>query len=177
MGAAPALNRAYMQMCWLVPDLEEAIAGWARTAGVGPFFWFDDVGATEGRHRGEPADFPTSTAAIAYAGDMQIELVCQENDEPGIFRDLFPRVSTACTTSPSSVRTTRRSATPTSPPAPKWPTRPSSAAVPAPVGSTRRPPSVFMVELLERSRARDMGFATMRAAAESWDGTNPITRF
>ena len=57
----------------------------------GPFFWFDDVGATEGRHRGEPADFPTSTAAIAYAGDMQIELVCQENDEPGIFRDLFPR--------------------------------------------------------------------------------------
>ena len=35
----------------------------------------------------------------------------------------------------------------------------------------------FMVELLERSRARDMGFAAMRAAAESWDGTNPITRF
>ena len=35
----------------------------------------------------------------------------------------------------------------------------------------------FMVELLERSRARDMGFAAMRAAAESWDGHDPITRF
>ena len=91
MAAAPVLNRAFMQTCWLVPDLAAAIDGWVRTAGVGPFFWFDDVGATEGRHRGQPADFPTSTAAIAYAGDLQIELVCQENDEPGIFRDLFPR--------------------------------------------------------------------------------------
>ena len=24
-------------------------------------------------------------------GDVQIELVCQENDEPGVFRDVFPR--------------------------------------------------------------------------------------
>src|SRR3546814_12955338 len=80
-----------MQVCWLVPDLATAIDGWARTSGVGPFFWFDDIGATDGRHRGVPTEFPRCSAAIAYAGDLQIELVCQENDDPGVFRDLFPR--------------------------------------------------------------------------------------
>ena len=35
----------------------------------------------------------------------------------------------------------------------------------------------FMVELLEPSATRDAGFAAMRAAAESWDGVNPITSF
>jgi hypothetical protein len=34
-----------------------------------------------------------------------------------------------------------------------------------------------MVELLEPSTMREKGFAAMRAAAQSWDGTDPITRF
>jgi len=177
MGEAPALNRAYMQMCWLVPDLEEAIDAWARTAGVGPFFWFDDVGATDGRHRGEPAEFPTSTAAIAYAGDQQIELVCQENDEPGIFRDLFPRgryglhhLAVICDEYEAD-----RDA---------YVAAGAEVAYEACIGGRTRtcwvdtsPTLGVMIELLERSRARDMGFATMRTAAESWDGINPITRF
>jgi hypothetical protein len=32
----------------------------------------------------------------------------------------------------------------------------------------------FMVELLEPSETRQAFFATMRAAADSWAGTNPI---
>ena len=80
-----------MQVCWVVPDLEAAIGSWARTAGVGPFFWFDGVDCTDGRYRGTPAEFPAVTAAIAYAGELQIELVCQDNDEPGVFRDVFAK--------------------------------------------------------------------------------------
>jgi hypothetical protein len=30
-------------MCWVVPDLARAIADWAGTAGIGPFFVFDQV--------------------------------------------------------------------------------------------------------------------------------------
>jgi Glyoxalase/Bleomycin resistance protein/Dioxygenase superfamily len=177
MGSAPALNRAYMQICWLVPDLEAAIDGWVRTGGVGPFFWFDDVGATEGRHRGKPAEFPTSTAAIAYAGDMQIELVCQENNEAGIFRDLFPRgryglhhLAVMC-----EDYETERDA---------YVAAGAEVAYEARIGGRTRtcwvdtsPTLGFMVELLEQSRARTMGFAAMRTAAEQWDGKNPITRF
>ena len=90
MVAVPMPGPGFMQVCWLVPDLEAAIDTWATTAGVGPFFWFDGVPFEDGRHRGVPAEYPPSTAAIAYSGDVQIELVCQENDAPGVFRDVFP---------------------------------------------------------------------------------------
>src|SRR3546814_19935951 len=63
MGVASSPNRDFMQVCWLVPDLATAIDGWARTSGVGPFFWFDDIGATDGRHRGVPTEFPRVSAA------------------------------------------------------------------------------------------------------------------
>ena len=177
MVAVPMPGPGFMQVCWLVPDLEAAIDTWATTAGVGPFFWFDGVPFEDGRHRGAPAEFPVSTAAIAYAGDVQIELVCQENDEPGIFRDIFPRghyglhhLAVVC----DDYEADRAAYVATG----------AEVAYEAQIGGRTRtcwvdtsPTLGFMVELLERSRARDMGFAAMRAAAESWDGHNPITRF
>jgi hypothetical protein len=176
MVPLPFPNRAFMQVCWVVPDLEVAIQSWARSAGVGPFFWFDDIGARNGRHRGRPADFPTSTAAIAYAGDLQIELVCQENDEPGAFRDLFPRghhglhhMALICDDYEAERDNYLEAG--------------AELAYEATILDSRTcwvdtsPTLGFMVELLERSRARDRGFAAMRAAAEHWDGKNPITRF
>ena len=38
-----ARNRNYMQLCWVVPDLDAAIARWLATTGAGPFFVFEDV--------------------------------------------------------------------------------------------------------------------------------------
>ena len=176
MGTLPFPNPAFMQMCWVVPDLDAAIDRWVTTAGVGPFFWFDEVVATDGRHRGKPADFPASTAAIAYAGDMQIELVCQENDEPGVFRDLFPRgqyglhhLALIC----DDYEAERDAYVGTG----------AELAFEAYIGDARTawvdtsPTLGFMVELLEPSRSRARGFAAMRAAAEAWDGKDPITRF
>ena len=91
MTAVPFPNRDFMQVCWVVPDLRAAIDSWVSSAGVGPFFWFDGVPFVDGRHRGRPAEFPACTAAIGCAGDLQIELVCQDNDDPGVFRDVFRR--------------------------------------------------------------------------------------
>jgi Glyoxalase/Bleomycin resistance protein/Dioxygenase superfamily len=177
MIALPPQNPAFMQMCWVVPDLEAAIDGWVRTAGVGPFFWFDDVTATDGVHRGQTADFPRSTAAIAYAGDTQIELVCQENDDPGVFRDLFDRgqyglhhLARLC----EDYEAERNAYTDTG----------VEIAFEARIGGRARTCWVdtsstlgLMIELLEPSRSRTWGFATMREAAASWDGKQSITRF
>ena len=44
-------SRNYMQICWVVPDLHAAIEHWARQAGVGPFFYFDDVTYENGVYR------------------------------------------------------------------------------------------------------------------------------
>lgn len=173
---APFPNRNFMQMCWTVPDLRSAIDSWVRNAGVGPFFWFDGVDFTGGRHRGAPADFPKVQAAIAYAGEVQIELVCQDNDEPGVFRDLFgdgefglhhmalycndyeverdayidAGAQLAFEGKLDGIRTC-------------WVDTSSTLG--------------FMVELLEPSAARDAGFAAMRAAAEKWDGSDPVVTF
>lgn len=165
-----------MQVCWVVPDLHVAIDSWVRSAGVGPFFWFDGVACSDGRYRGTPAEFPAVTAAIAYAGELQIELVCQDNDEPGVFRDLFGpgqaglhHMALICTDYESE-----RDA---------YIDAGAELAFEGRIGNSRTcwvdttPTLGFMVELLEPSEMREKGFAAMRAAAESWDGANPITSF
>jgi hypothetical protein len=173
MISVPFPNRNFMQVCWMVPDLRAAIDSWVQTAGVGPFFWFDGVPFTDGSHRGTPAGFPASIAAIAYAGDLQIELVCQDNDEPGIFRDVFPRGQFGLHHMALMCRDyeAERAA---------YIDAGAELAFEGRIGTSRTcwvdtsPSLGFMVELLEPSETRQAFFATMRAAAELWDGTKPI---
>jgi hypothetical protein len=162
-----------MQVCWVVPDLSAAIDSWVHSAGVGPFFWFNGVAFTDGRHRGEPAEFPTVSAAIAYADDLQIELVCQDNDEPGVFRDSFRRgefglhhMALLCDDYEVERDTYIEAG--------------AELAFEGRTGTSRTswvdtsPTLGFMIELLEPSASREAFFANMRQAAESWDGTDPI---
>lgn len=83
-------NRNYMQLCWVVPDLEAAIHHWVRSAGAGPFFVFGEVHFEDGLYRGTPADVAPHRASIGYHGDMQIELIQPLADEPGIWTDVVP---------------------------------------------------------------------------------------
>lgn len=87
----PALrNRDYMQMCWVVIDLESAIDQWIRTTGAGPFFIFGEVHFTDSYYRGAPMDIQPMRAAMGQFGATQIELVQPVGDDPGIWTDLFP---------------------------------------------------------------------------------------
>ena len=87
----PALrNRDYMQLCWVVTDLDAAIDHWVKTAGAGPFFVFDTVSFTDSNYRGTPMDITPMDAAMGQFGDTQIELVQPTGDDPGIWGDLVP---------------------------------------------------------------------------------------
>lgn len=83
-------TRNYMQMAWVVPDLDVAIATWSAKAGVGPFFVFDAVEFGDAVYRGKPSVTPKSAAAMAYAGDMQIELIAPLEDIPSFWTDRTP---------------------------------------------------------------------------------------
>jgi hypothetical protein len=176
MAARTFPNREFMQVCWVVPDLTAAVDGWVQSAGVGPFFWFDGVPFADGRHRGRSADFPACTAAIAYAGELQIELVCQENDDPGVFRDLFARGQYGLHHMALLCRDyeAERDA---------YIEAGAELAFEGVVGTSRTswvdtsPALGFMVELLEPSASRARGFATMRDAARNWDGSTAIVTF
>ena len=77
-----------MQNGFVVPDWREAALHWARTLGVGPFFVVEHVAFAELRFRGEPTAIDMSVA-IAYAGELQIELVQQHDANASIYTDFL----------------------------------------------------------------------------------------
>ena len=77
------------QICWVVPDIDAAIRYWGETLGVGPWSLTRHVEVTGFEHAGEPSDVDMSLA-IAYSGDMQIELIEQHNQAPSLYHDVAP---------------------------------------------------------------------------------------
>jgi hypothetical protein len=84
-------NKTYMQLCWVVPDLEASIRHWVKSTGAGPFFVFEGLSFEDGTYRGSPSDVQPCRAAIGQLGDMQIELVEPGNEGPGLWTDVVPR--------------------------------------------------------------------------------------
>ncbi len=74
-----------MQLAYLPDDIDAAIAHWL-SLGVGPFFRLNHVDYRRATHKGVETRIDFSMA-IAYWGDIQIELIDQHNDAPSIYRD------------------------------------------------------------------------------------------
>jgi hypothetical protein len=168
-------SRDYMQICWVVPDLHAAIEHWARQAGVGPFFVFDDVAYENGVYRGRPWTPVKFHAAIAQAGAMQIELVTQLEEGPSMFRELVPagqsrlhHMSTYTHDFEADLDHYRR-----------------AGAEVVFTGLVKGAPVCwldtvktlgFMTELITANPLKEQVFARFREAAETWDGGDPIRR-
>jgi hypothetical protein len=170
----PALrNKQYMQMCWVVPDLDAAVAQWLRSTAAGPFFLFEDVHFTESNYRGTPMDVAPHRAAIGQHGDMQIELISPIGDNPGIWRDIVPHgkagfhhVGLYC----DDYEAERAEYLATS----------AEMAFEGRMLGARTcyidtsPSLGFMVELITANPVAEQVFAEFRNAAQGWDGSNPI---
>ena len=72
------------QLAFLPSDFDAAVRYWTEVMGVGPFYLLPNVSLGDMRYKGQPTGAVFSIA-IAYWGDVQIELVRPENDEPGIY--------------------------------------------------------------------------------------------
>jgi len=75
-----------MQNAFVVDDLEAAMDHWLHKMGVGPFFVFEHIKFKEAFFRGKPMNVDM-TAAIAYWGDVQIELIKQYDNAPSIYNE------------------------------------------------------------------------------------------
>ena len=75
------------QICWVVPEMDAAIRYWGETLGVGPWSLTRHVEVTGFECEGRPSDVDMSIA-IAYSGEMQIELIEQHNDALSLYRDV-----------------------------------------------------------------------------------------
>lgn len=74
-----------MQIAFVPADFEAAIRLWTEVMGVGPFFLIENIALENMRYLGKPSDC-IFTIALAYWGDVQVELIRQENDAPSIYQ-------------------------------------------------------------------------------------------
>jgi hypothetical protein len=72
---------------YVVRDLAGAIDAWLHI-GVGPWLLLPHLTQTGSVYRGEPTE-PVVSIAFANSGDIQLELIEQEDDSPSIYREFL----------------------------------------------------------------------------------------
>lgn len=163
------------QLGYVVRDIEAAMAHWARALGVAPWFYAERVPVEDFTCRGAPSDAALSIA-LANSGPLQIELIQQRNEAPSLYLDFLQqageglqhvafwsedfdaglaRLAGAGYAVAQSGRIGRRGRFAYT----------LNAAVPGNV-----------VELSEVSGGKGRFFAEIAAAAQAWDGRDPIRR-
>jgi hypothetical protein len=165
-----------MQNAFVVDDLDAAMDHWITRMGVGPFFVFQHIQFQEIIYRGRPTALDM-TAAIAYWGDLQIELVQQHNDAPSIYsefsgRGLAGMQHMGVMTDDLDAHLERLK------PLGITPTQYGTVATGsrfAYVSSDYHPGA--MIELIEAGEAILGFFKLMKDSAAGWDGRDPVRRF
>lgn len=74
------------QIGYVVHDFDEALAGWVEL-GVGPWHVVR-ARPLRANYRGQPCEL-TLSIALANSGDLQVEVIHQENDTPSIFTEFL----------------------------------------------------------------------------------------
>lgn len=165
-----------MQNAFVVDDLDAAMDHWLNKMGVGPFFVFQHVQFREAFFRGKPCDVDM-TAAIAYWGGMQIELIKQHNASASIYSEFQNRglrglqhmgvISTDLDSDLARLK-----------PMGIEPVQYGTVAGGmrfAYVSSDFHPGA--MIELIEANPAISGFFQMMKDTADTWDGKDPVRRF
>ena len=162
-----------MQIAFVPDDFDAALDHWTRVMGVGPFFLLENIRLEEMRYLGEPSDAVFSIA-LAYWGDLQIELIRQENSARSLYRDRpnGGAMHHVCVLT-EDLTSARRVAVDVG----------AEVLVEAKVGvdggviyvdSKGFPGGI--VEVLQPASGTEALFSMMRDAAREWDGTDPVRR-
>jgi hypothetical protein len=174
MTAAKALTALgpVGQLAYLPTDFDAAVRYWTQTMGVGPFYLLENVALGGMKYRGQPTDAVFSIA-IAYWGDVQIELIRAENEAPGIYTGEYAvtdRLHHICIFVDSIAEA-----------------RAAAAAVGAEIlveGTVGEDGEVIyvdagggpghVIELLQNMTGADAIFQMIKDAGKDWDGSDPL---
>jgi glyoxalase/bleomycin resistance protein/dioxygenase superfamily protein len=78
------------QNCFVVPDIDYAMAQWMKGIGAGPFFILRHVDNLPIEYRGAPSTMDISVA-LGQAGPIHIELIQVHCDNPTVYTDMYPK--------------------------------------------------------------------------------------
>jgi methylmalonyl-CoA/ethylmalonyl-CoA epimerase len=161
-----------MQMAFVPSDFDAAIRHWTQAMGVGPFTLIENIRLENMRYRGEPSDCVFSLA-LAYWGDMQIELIRQENDAPNIYRGAEGAGLHHTCILTDDIAKAREIALAAE----------ATILVEADVGEDGGVLYVHtgggpgsIVEILQPASGTDALFAMIKAASVGWDGSDPVRK-
>ena len=173
IGSIKALGDI-IQMAYLPDDFDAALTYWTETVGVGPFFLMENVRLGEMRYRGQPTDAVFSIA-IAYWGDIQIELIRAENDAPSIYSGEYAvkdRLHHICIFV-ESIEDARRACAEAG----------AEILVEGKVGDSGEVIYVdagggpgHVIELLQPMAGSEGLFAMIKDAGRDWDGSEPLRK-
>ena len=167
-----------IQLAFVVKDLDAALRFWTEEMQVGPFVVFEEsLGERQFVHRGQPSDVKMSVA-LSYRGDTQIELITQSNGAPSLYSEFFARggeglqhIAFAADDYEQACRRLEHSGFQE---VSSIQTRDGVKNVSYYVG-----PAHFgvMVEVVPMTPARQKYYGTIRALAQTWDGSRPVRKF
>jgi len=80
-----------MQLAFVPDDFDAAVTHWAKVMGVGPFFLMEGIHLEGMKYKGAPTD-AVFDLALAYWGDIQIELIRPRDNHPSIYTDEYGAV-------------------------------------------------------------------------------------
>jgi hypothetical protein len=86
----PLANLKFVQVCYVVENLEQGCANFHAMFGIGPFVGGGDVVLDRHSYRGEAADPIVLRGVFGQSGDLNVELVELVSTGPSAFRDMFP---------------------------------------------------------------------------------------
>jgi hypothetical protein len=162
-----------MQIAFVPDDFDAALRHWTEVMGVGPFFLMENVRLDGLRYRGSPSDC-VFTIALAYWGELQVELIRQDNDAPSIYRDLSNggAMHHVCILTDDMVRA--RTITEEAGCETIVEAKVGADGAVIYVDSKGHPGG--LVEVLQPATGSDGLFAMIRNAAKDWDGSDPVRR-
>ena len=77
------------QMGYVVRDIEGAMRHWIEVCGVGPWFYVDRLPLIAFTYRGARHDGIHLSIALANSGDVQVELIQQRCDTPSMYQEFL----------------------------------------------------------------------------------------
>lgn len=176
-GGIAALGEI-MQLAFVPDDFDAAIRHWTETMGVGPFYLIEGIHLDGMKYRGAPTD-AVFTLALAYWGDLQIELIRPENDAPSIYSgeyavgdrlhhvcilvDDLAAARAVCEAQGAEIMVEGKFG--------------ASEVIYVDPGPDAGGGPGSLVEILQQDKSGPDLFAIIKAASVDWDGTEPVRRF
>src|SRR3984885_14736158 len=167
-------DNSIMQLAYTVTDIEQEMRRYSELLHVGPWFLIGPFVPPKGRYRGTPTKAHFSLA-LAYSGELQVELIQQHDEEPSVFREtLKARGAHGFHHWGIGARDFEKTVA-------HYRSRGYAEAFSdtAPMGfrvvyfdTSRDLPG--MLEVIEMNAAAEQGFHTMYQAAQEWDGETHI---